>query len=339
MSFGVISRTLVGVFNLSNSFRLIRRQTSTREGRYMKKILKETKKKKGWRDGDLSLQEFVTPQKSQNNKRVVVLNNLFMENISSLIATGEVSHELGLPAFEISKVKMASDFKQLNVYWLPKDTENELEFEKSLNTLASRLRHELTQLRIMGNVPKICFCKDKTFSNRTVVEKLLETADFGDDFVPQVLGNSLKEQFSESEKTTHNDQSEEQLPCMRMDVFGLDHNSILEKIKRAMKKSKATHRYEHTSSSETDSEIVYSDEVDETINPKKQRQELIHFLRQRKIMTQKLIQHRNRMESKEQYYNMFECNKLSGDSTEEVEESDFFSEEYERDGCVNHENR
>lgn len=54
---------------------------------------------------------------------------------------------------------MASDFKQLNVYWLPKDTENELEFEKSLNTLASRLRHELTQLRIMGNVPKICFCK------------------------------------------------------------------------------------------------------------------------------------------------------------------------------------
>lgn len=50
------------------------------------------------------------------------------------------------------------------------------------------------------------FFPDKTFSNRTVVEKLLETADFGDDFVPQVLGNSLKEQFSESEKTTHNDQ-------------------------------------------------------------------------------------------------------------------------------------
>lgn len=51
------------------------------------------------------------------------------------------------------------DFKGVNVFWIAKGTENDETLEKLLTKNAGALRHELSQLRVMGVVPKINFVK------------------------------------------------------------------------------------------------------------------------------------------------------------------------------------
>lgn len=54
---------------------------------------------------------------------------------------------------------MTPDFKGVNVFWIGKGTENDDNIEKLLCSNAGALRHELSQLRVMGVVPKITFVK------------------------------------------------------------------------------------------------------------------------------------------------------------------------------------
>jgi ribosome-binding factor A len=47
----------------------------------------------------------------------------------------------------------------VNVFWLSKGTENDEMVEKILKRSAGQLRHELSELRVMGAVPYIEFVK------------------------------------------------------------------------------------------------------------------------------------------------------------------------------------
>jgi ribosome-binding factor A len=54
---------------------------------------------------------------------------------------------------------VAPDFNKVNVFWLVKGTESDEVVEKILKRSAGQLRHELSELRVMGVVPHIEFVK------------------------------------------------------------------------------------------------------------------------------------------------------------------------------------
>jgi ribosome-binding factor A len=54
---------------------------------------------------------------------------------------------------------VAPDFKKVNVFWLARGTESDEMIEKILKRSAGQLRHELSELRVMGVMPHIEFVK------------------------------------------------------------------------------------------------------------------------------------------------------------------------------------
>lgn len=54
---------------------------------------------------------------------------------------------------------MTPDYKLLKVYWLAKGTQNDEIIDEILQKNSGLLRHELSQLRLMGVVPIIQFVK------------------------------------------------------------------------------------------------------------------------------------------------------------------------------------
>lgn len=101
-------------------------------------------------------------KQSSSARRVAVLNKTFMRYITDLMATGECASEILGHGIEINKVKVTPDYKLLNVYWIARGNEKDEVVEKVLNKNAGFLRHELSQLRVMGNVPKLKFVKGKS---------------------------------------------------------------------------------------------------------------------------------------------------------------------------------
>lgn len=81
------------------------------------------------------------------------------------------------------------------MFWIAKGNESDEIINKLLTKNAGQLRHELTQLRVIGVVPKILFCKDKTFAALAEIDRQLNNADFGDDHVPIDLITKLKTEF------------------------------------------------------------------------------------------------------------------------------------------------
>lgn len=76
---------------------------------------------------------------------------------------------------------MTSDFKIVQVYWFSKSLQLK-EIDALLTRNAGQLRHELTSLRVIGNVPKIQFLQDKQLMKLMELESQLQHADFGDDY-------------------------------------------------------------------------------------------------------------------------------------------------------------
>uniref|UniRef100_A0A1A9W1Z3 Ribosome-binding factor A n=1 Tax=Glossina brevipalpis TaxID=37001 RepID=A0A1A9W1Z3_9MUSC len=194
-----------------------------------------------------------------NVRRAAVLNKLFMEHITDLMATGEISETILGKGLQICKVKISPDFGFINVYWVT--TGNILHDEKletELKRCSGLLRHQLTQLDLMGEVPRIKFVKDKLYNNMFEVEAILKTINLEEDEQMQeyedIAKEALEENFycikknteineTDSEKTKVTDGAvlsvaQPNVPVMRHDVLGLDHKGIMMKILTKMRKSK-----------------------------------------------------------------------------------------------------
>lgn len=177
------------------------------------------------------------------NRRTAVLNKLFMTHITDLLATGEASQKILGKGLQITRVKVTPNFQFCNVYWMAKGGAAEVQLEEELQKCGGMLRHELSQLRLMGEVPRIHFVKDKTFANLALVETVLKTCDFGEDHKemdPSLqVKNDLYRNLSEMirKKSDEDEDDEESLPEMRHDVFGLDQRAVMLKILAKMKKS------------------------------------------------------------------------------------------------------
>lgn len=160
------------------------------------------------------------------NRRITVLNKLFMKNITDLMATGAMAESITGLGIEVSRVRVSQDFQNINVYWLAKGSEDDVAIDQLLRKCSGHLRHELSQLRVMGEVPRIHFVKDLEFAKYVEVERILKGADKGN---PED-DESLDDQIIEG--------SADQIPEMRNDVLGLNHDIIFSKIQNKLRLTK-----------------------------------------------------------------------------------------------------
>lgn len=156
-------------------------------------------------------------------RRVTVLNKLFMKNVTDLMATGEMSTEILGRGLEISRVRVTTDFQGLLVYWLAKGSDDDIVLDQILKKAAGPLRHELSQLRLMGEVPKITFVRDIHYAMAIEVDNLLK--------------KSVHE-LEETEDSSPVSLEDDEFPSMRHDMYSLDRESIFQKIKKSVDKSK-----------------------------------------------------------------------------------------------------
>ncbi|KAG8233552.1 hypothetical protein J437_LFUL013764 [Ladona fulva] len=229
----------------------------SKEARVMNKFLKGSLKRRSWFPSKeisaSSLPSDFLPRKGErNHRRINILNKLFMRYVSDIMSTGEVSNEIAGLRLEISKVKISSDFGTLNVFWVTKGTKIDSEIEDILQRNAGKLRHELTQLRVIGNVPAVQFVKDKSLSKLTELDGILSKADFGDEFEPSDSSFGLISEFVVKSEVPPEMQDNilkedsivdlDPLPPMATDVLGFNHEMVMQKVLRSMNKSLALHR-------------------------------------------------------------------------------------------------
>ena len=201
-----------------------------------KLLFGKNKGKRGWYNSPSqgTLNQFSSVKSISNptgvqkhtNRRITVLNHLFMKNITDLMATGAMAESITGLGIEVSHVRIAPDFQNINVFWLAKGDEDDEAIENLLRKCSGHLRHELSQLRVMGEVPRIHFVKDLEFAKYVEVERILKGADKGSE---------------DDEVATHEEAQEkliDHLPEMRHDVFGLPHNVIFSKIQEKLKVTK-----------------------------------------------------------------------------------------------------
>lgn len=313
--------------SLCGSHYFIKRNASLADGKMMNKIMGlNGKSKKVWYKSNVGANptfEELLKQTTKNNagrqatKRVHVLNKLIMKNITDLMATGENSDQLIGYGLEISKVSVSGDYRTVNVFWMARKSENDYELEQLLSSLSGPLKHELSRLRIMGEVPKIHFIKDKTYANIAAVDRLLNKADFGEDFIPTcstllknhptmftTLDPEIKEKIIELDKQENLDNKEVIIPEMKMDVMGLDHSAITARLIGAVQKSKAVHRQINTVQN------VVNNTMAEDIE-KPQYLSFNDFIKKRKIQEAKALgRQKSRSIEKEMYFETIESSNV-----------------------------
>ncbi|XP_012142470.1 uncharacterized protein LOC100879153 [Megachile rotundata] len=227
----------------------------SRENRYINKFINKYKSKGD--PLDFSNPAIFGPTKKRVSlhveRRVNVLNNIFMQHITDLLSTGEIEPEILKRNIEISHVEVSRNFKFLNIFWLDNDEDIKPDTPELLKKCSYKLRHELCQLHIIGKIPAVHFVKCRGIGEVKEVEQKLKTLDFGEDYVPSTYPYATKHTVTAKtfpnteEKVNKNENSEDTndifsvtLPEMRHDVFNLNHHKIMSKIKTALNKPHVT---------------------------------------------------------------------------------------------------
>lgn len=266
-------------------------------------------------------------------RRVAVLNKLFMKSITDLMSTGTVSMKVVGHGIEISKVNVTPDFKTVNVSWVCKGNSSDEDTESLLNSIAGPLRHELSTLRLMGEVPYIVFVKDKQEAKLVDLDRRLSMADYGEEYTPTEIGHLLKTNF-----TLHTQLSpemkakikqleeeepiiEEPIPEMTHNVFGLDHAKIMNRLMAARKKTKDAWTSLQDESPVISYRAMNTVNSSEAVDIGKQKQDLAEFLLKRQILQNKI--HKRMREERDA------VNVTSTDN--EVDDEQPYEEDYEED--------
>ncbi|CAL1262207.1 unnamed protein product [Larinioides sclopetarius] len=200
---------------------------------------------------------------SRPSRRQNVLNALFIRNITDVLSTGEAIPEIIGSGIEITGVKIAPCCRILNVYWqIPQSSfAAEEVIGTSLNRQAHKIRAEIISRNLMGRVPQIFFIRDSTNAFVAAFEKAMQEveaemkSDSGivpdDSFMAkkklykftdskQEKVKEPKEKISETAKdTSENPVVAPARPMdMRVDVFGLNHDQMMNKVDALKTKAK-----------------------------------------------------------------------------------------------------
>lgn len=276
-----------------------------RQAKILGKLVNNSRRKKtrGWFDGDVVVKVSSIASTHNQNKnaprRVLVLNKLFMKNVTDLLASSKLGEEIAGLGIEFSRVQVCQNFHGLNVFWFSSANDSQLlTIEDRLARIAGPLRHELSQLRLMGEVPRITFVRDKKLSLLNEVDVLLTTADFGEDHERNPHGQRMKKEFDPVNAVIDADDITSDLISMRNDVFGVDRNAIMGRIERSLAKTKnAWEAYERGTinprAATTNTENTFDSLRQLSAKEKKGEEILQDFLAKRKL--ERKLKHKNEM--------------------------------------------
>ncbi|XP_055303309.1 uncharacterized protein LOC129568981 [Sitodiplosis mosellana] len=223
-------------------------------------------------------------------RRTTVLNKMFMRHVTELIASGPIGYELGGLGLEITQVKVCQNYHGLNIFWTASGADFE-QVEKKLESIARKLRHELHQMQLMGNIPHLTFVRDYQLSYFDELDSVIEKADYGEDFKPTFT--RLREtdfELQSGENKTEDSTNSSILP-MRHDVFGLNHALIMGRVKQTMAKSKqAWKSFEEKQSNQSSNTKPFTFNTsfesirEEQVNAKQSENVLREFLQKRRLL-------------------------------------------------------
>lgn len=239
------------------SYRSSSSSAANQLSRAMNKLSSNKKSKQKWYSNQFDqpiLSPVVATSKEKNQlgkqgqRRINVINKLCMRYITDIMATGDMADELLGKGIEISRVKVTPDFNVVNVYWTVIENNDDDEVVKLLKKAAGYVKHELSNLRVLGLVPHITFVKDEKLAKLAEVQKILSQINLVQENNKYVMniGSNLKEDqrlnldledhiVEKIKKLDDTEQiDEEELPAMKHDVFGLDQLSISNRIKEDM---------------------------------------------------------------------------------------------------------
>ncbi|XP_077993158.1 putative ribosome-binding factor A, mitochondrial [Glandiceps talaboti] len=162
--------------------------------------------------------------KPGHTSRLHVINTVLYKNIVDLVQSSVVSSELGELNVEVLSVKMANDFSVCLVFWQATGTLAEDDnIQQILDKHAGSVRHYLTQLRLVGFLPKLSFVKDKGAANLAEVERLLSDVQLSN-----TEEDAIDEYIDLKESSSHTD----------YDLFSLNHSELHKQINKFKKNKK-----------------------------------------------------------------------------------------------------
>ncbi|KYQ57979.1 hypothetical protein ALC60_03029 [Trachymyrmex zeteki] len=242
---------------------------------------------------------------THTRRRMIIRDKLFMQHITDIMSMGQVS-DIIKESIEITHVKIMQDFQHVNVFYIPSNDASV--DQETLQKCARIIRHELSQLRVIGVVPPIYFVENKLYCREKEVEKRLAMINFEENseiFSEQMESDMLVvsdvssvDQISHKEAVVNDnsklDEFYIQLPIMRHNVLGLDHHKIMSRITSAVSKAKKAAQIRTLDmNTSTDKSDPVSKEV-EFLTKEEQRKVFSDFLIKRQRETRRKKQSNGR---------------------------------------------
>lgn len=149
---------------------------------------------------------------------------------------------------------MAHYCNHVNLYWITSESDVERISEMLNGPLKGNLHQNMLDRHIMNRIPLITFVYDTHENHLQEIERLLKIADYGEDFVPNdpTLFETPYETLSKSSgkppgkqnaiEVTYDCIKLQKPPDMKMDVFGLEYEKIMNIVLENLNKSRAQHR-------------------------------------------------------------------------------------------------
>ncbi|XP_025161969.1 uncharacterized protein LOC105184523 isoform X2 [Harpegnathos saltator] len=308
----------------------------------MKKIIQKSSKNSKWYNLNTNVckkesDPIVRSPSTHTVRRMTIRNRLFMKHITDQISMGEASSIIN-GAIEVTNVEITADFKKVNVFW--NQISDVLISPEILQKCALIIRHELSQLRVIGVVPPIYFVRDKQHLIQQEVEKKLAMIESDlHDF--EVLSYSEQIELAalhisqdvHKEPTMDNDSESDgsylELPVMRQDVLGLDHHKIMTRIVASKSKSKAAaqRRMLEVNTDTDNSPCNVTGKIADFMTKKEQQELFKNFLKQRRVEEKRM--YRMKQSSKQQLLNQYEEDNLETNFDNKYNYEDEFSDNYE----------
>lgn len=272
-----------------------------RESKFLSKMINKSEPKRKWYKNNpnsfrknLDLDIMKTNLTSFHvQRRMVVLNKLFMKHITELMSNGSFAPEILELNIEVTHVSLTPDFKHANIFWTHEQINNKdwlATTTEILQKCAFTLRHELSQLKLISYVPQLQFVKDKAYLLEKEIEEKLALANIDKNYEHVSLTLEPTIQICSSSKidktiSNVNDNKilgsndfEIILPQMKHNVLGLDHHNIMSKVKNIKNKSTFTSKDSKTYSKFTSDKMGVADE---------QQDLFAQFLKKRRIQAKK----------------------------------------------------
>jgi len=155
-----------------------------------------------------------------DSNRTRVFNRKFLESLGMVMV--DMPELLG-KGLTITKVNVRQDFSEVRVFWVSRDSEQEV--AELLNSCSKKIRKAMFETSGLGQLPRIVFLVDNAYQLSVDMDRLFTKLDLGPD--------------NNTEDSVWNKALELELGC---NAGGVERDEILSRVEMSIMKSKAVHR-------------------------------------------------------------------------------------------------